>query len=574
MIVCGRWCALTLSAVAVIVVGCSSSPSPEGGEGAVTLAVVNGKIWTGDPSRPWAEALAVRDDRLVVIGSSDEVRRVAGGARVIDAGGRLLTPGFNDAHVHFLQGGFDLASVQLRDARTPEVFAARLREFATTVPAGTWITGGNWDHELWGGALPRADWIDAGTPTHPVLVSRLDGHMALANRAAMTAAGITRATKDIEGGTIVRDANGEPTGVFKDNAMSLFDGVVPDPTPEMSDRALQAATDYALAQGVTTVQHMGSWSDLETFRRARATSALRLRMYAAVPIASWERLRDTVARKEHGADGRGDHWLAIGALKGFVDGSLGSHTAAFHEPFGDAPHDRGLFVNTPENLYAWISGADKAGLHVVVHAIGDRANGMLLDIYDRVIRENGPRDRRFRIEHAQHLAPPDIARFPALGVIASMQPYHAIDDGRWAERVIGPERIKTTYAFRALLDAGATLAFGSDWPVAPATPLEGVYAAVTRRTIDGANPDGWVPAQRIAVEEALRAYTTGPALAEYAEADKGRLVPGMLADFVVIDQDLFSIPPERIREARVTMTVVGGRLAYADVGGHEASVRR
>lgn len=314
---------------------------------------------------------------------------------------------------------------------------------------------------------------------------------------------------------------------------------------------------YVAAQGVTAVHHMGSWSDLAIFERARTAGRLRTRIYASVPLDSWQRLRDTIA-----ARGTGDDWLRIGGLKGFVDGSLGSHTAAMLEPFTDAPGDRGFFVNTPEDLYAWVSGADKAGLHVIVHAIGDRAIRTQLDIYERVAQEDGPRDRRFRIEHAQHIAPADIPRFAALGVIASMQPYHAIDDGRWAERVIGPERAKGTYAFRSLLESGATIAFGSDWFVAPPTPIEGIYAAVTRRTLDDANPDGWVPEQKITVEQALRAYTVDAARASFAEGSRGMLRRGRLADIVVLDRDLTAIAPETIRDARVTLTVVGGGIVF------------
>lgn len=528
-----------------------------------TLAIVNAKVWTGNPSQPWAEAVAVRGDEIVLVGTTDEIRRASGGAEVVDANGRLVVPGFIDSHVHFIDGGFRLASVQLRDATTRDEFTSRIRAFASTVPAGTWITGGDWDHSLWGGELPARGWIDAATPNHPVWVNRLDGHMALANSAALKAAGVTRATAEIAGGTIVRGANGEPTGVLKDNAMSLVDKVVPPPSDAMRDRALEAAMNYVAEQGVATVHHMGSWDDLATFVRARKAGTLRTRIYAAVPLADWERLRDAVRGREHGgADGRGDEWLRVGALKGFVDGSLGSHTAAFHQPFTDAPNDRGLLVNTPQDLYRWISGADKAGLHVLVHAIGDRANGLLLDIYERVERENGARDRRFRIEHAQHLAPGDIPRFATLGVIASMQPYHAIDDGRWAEKVIGPERIKTTYAFRSLLDANVKLAFGSDWFVAPPTPLEGIYAAVTRRTIDEKNPGGWVPEQKISVEEALRAYTATAAYASFEESRKGMLMPGRLADLVMLDRNVFEIPPDEIRNVRVVMTVAGGKAVY------------
>jgi predicted amidohydrolase YtcJ len=524
----------------------------------VSLAVVNARVWTGDPRRPWADALAVRGERLAAVGSSAEVRKLAGtSARVVDAKGQMVVPGFIDAHVHFIDGGFRLSSVQLRDARTPAEFTARIKAFAATLPKGEWITGGDWDHEQWGGELPSRAWVDSVTPDHPVWVSRLDGHMALANSAALTAAGVTRDTKDVAGGTIVRDAAGEPTGVLKDNAQDLVWRVAAEPSEGRKDQALDAAMAYVAAQGVTSVHNMGSWDDLATFERARRAGRLRTRIYAAVPLGTWERLRDTVA-----ARGRGDAWLRWGALKGFVDGSLGSHTAAMLEPFTDAPADRGLFVTPPESLYAWTRGADAAGLHVIVHAIGDRAIRTQLDVFERVEREHGPRDRRFRIEHAQHLAPADVPRFKALGVIASMQPYHAIDDGRWADRVIGPERARLTYAFRSLLDAGATLAFGSDWFVAPPTPLEGIYAAATRRTLDDKHPDGWVPEQKIRVEEALRAYTAGSAYAGYAEADLGRLERGRLADFVLIDRDLTHVPPETIRDARVMMTIVGGRVVY------------
>lgn len=523
----------------------------------ITLAVVNARVWTGDARRPWADAIAVREDRIAAVGSSAEIRKLAGGADVIDAKGAMVVPGFNDAHVHFVSSGINLSSVQLRDARTPEELVARIKDYVATVPKGTWILGGDWDHEQWGGRLPERGWIDSVTPDHPIWVNRLDGHMALANSAALRAAGITRATAEVEGGTIVRDAAGEPTGILKDNAQALVDRAVPDWSDEQKDEGLAAAMRHVARHGVTSVQNMGSWDDLATVERAHRAGRLVTRIYAVVPLASWERLRDTVVKR-----GRGDQWVRIGGLKGFVDGSLGSHTAAFLEPFTDSPRDSGLLVNSPEDLYAWTRGADAAGLQVMVHAIGDRAIRLQLDVFHRVATENGPRDRRFRIEHAQHIAPPDIPRFSSLGVIASMQPYHAIDDGRWADRVIGPERSRTTYAFRSLRDAGARLAFGSDWFVAPPDPIMGIYAAVTRRTLDGKNPGGWVPEQKITVEDALRAYTAGSAYASFDEAEKGTLERGKLADFVIIDRDLTRIPPETIREARILMTVVAGMIVY------------
>jgi predicted amidohydrolase YtcJ len=555
--------------VAVGVAACSSGaePAPDAPRpsGPVTLAIVNARVWTGDQAAPWADAIAVSGETIAAVGTSADVRRLAQGIEPIDAGGRLVVPGFIDTHVHFLEGGSRLASVQLRDAKTRDEFVNRIKAFAATVPDGTWIMGGDWDHSLWGGELPTREWIDAATPRHPVWVNRLDGHMSLANSAALKAAGVTRTTADVAGGEIVRRGDGEPTGLLKDNAMALVDKVVPPLSDEMRDRALAAAMKHVAERGVTSVHDMGAWSDLATFARARQAKSLTTRIYSVVPLSDWQRLQEVVARKEYGgADGRGDEWLRVGGLKGFVDGSLGSHTAAFHQPFDDAPKDRGLFVNTADDLYRWISSADKAGLQVMVHAIGDRANGLLLDTYERVISENGARDRRFRIEHAQHLAAADIPRFGKLRVIPSMQPYHAIDDGRWAEKYIG-DRIRTSYAFRSLLDSGAMLAFGSDWYVAPPTPLEGIYAAVTRRTLDDRNPGGWVPEQKISVEEALRAYTGAAAYASFDESRKGTLSAGRLADLVMLDRNIFEVPPEDIRNARPLMTVVGGRKVFERV---------
>jgi len=534
----------------------SSASAPT--SAAPTLAVVNARVWTGDAKRPWADAIAVSGERITLVGTSAAVKKLASsGTRVVDAKGMMVVPGFIDSHVHFISGGFGLSSVQLRDAKTPAEFIRRIKAYAATVPAGTWITEGNWDHEQWGGELPRRDWIDSVTPNNPVWINRLDGHMGLANSAALRAAGVDASSSDIAGGTIVRSADGAPTGILKDNAQSLIDRAVAEPSPEVVDRAVDAAFAYLAGNGVTSVHNMGTFDDLAAFERAHKTGRMKTRIYAVVPLAQWQQLADTVR-----ARGRGDAWLHVGGLKGFVDGSLGSHTAAMLQPFTDAPNDTGLFVNTPEHLYEWTSGADKAGLQVIVHAIGDKAIRTQLDIYQRVEREDGPRDRRFRIEHLQHIAPADIPRVATLGVTASMQPYHAIDDGRWAEKVIGHERAKTTYAFRSLLDAHVRLAFGSDWFVAPATPIEGIYAAVTRRTLDDKNPGGWIPEQKISVDDALRAYTQGAAYAEFAEKEKGTLAAGMLADFVILDRDLTKIAPETIRDTKIVMTVVGGKPTF------------
>ncbi len=548
-----RTAALILCA---LLVGCGEGR--DSAPPAATLVVSGARIWTGDRDAPWAEAIASRGDTIVAVGTRLEIAPYVGeNTEVIAADGTLLVPGFIDTHVHFATGGAGLASVQLRDAATPEEFTRRIGEFAAGLEDGEWVLNGTWDHENWGGELPRREWIDAVTPANPVWVMRLDGHMALANSLALDLAGVDADTPDVEGGDIVRDAAGRPTGVLKDNAMSLVERAVPPPSEAQLDRAIEAAMRHVAAQGVTTVHDMAAWPSLAAYRRAHERNAMITRVYSVVPLADWRRLADEVRER-----GRGDEWLKIGGLKGFMDGSLGSHTAAFLEPFTDAPDDSGFLINSLADMRSWIGDADAAGLQVMVHAIGDRAIRDLLDIYVEVADENGPRDRRFRIEHAQHIHPDDIARFAAQDVIASMQPYHAIDDGRWADRVIGPERALTTYAFRSLHDAGARLAFGSDWFVAPAKPLEGIYAAVTRRTLDGAHPDGWVPSQKISVEEALHAYTTGAAYASFEEDQKGQLAPGMLADFVVLDRDLFTIEPEEIRDVRVLRTVAGGRTVY------------
>jgi predicted amidohydrolase YtcJ len=523
--------------------------------------VVYGRIWTGDSARPWASAVAVAGDTIAAVGDSADIARLVGPTtRVLANGPAMVTPGFMDGHVHFVDGGFQLASVDLRPANSPEEFVARLKAYTLERRPGEWILGGDWDHERWPGApLPRRQWIDSITPRNPVLLYRLDGHMALANSLALKAAGISRATRDVPGGVIVRDPrSGEPTGVLKDGAMDPVQRVVPAPSDAARDAALHRALAFAASKGVTAFAHMSvDPADLGTYLRAKAAGAMTARAALYFPLSTWRAVADTVARI-----GRGDDWVRIGGVKGFVDGSLGSTTALFYAPYADDPSTSGVLVTPEDSLRAWIGAADSAGLQVAVHAIGERANGLILDIYDSLAKAHGPRDRRFRIEHAQHLRRQDIDRLARLGVIASMQPYHAIDDGRWAEKRIGPERIKTTYAFRSLLDRHALLAFGSDWTVAPMDPILGIYAAVTRRTLDGKHPEGWIPAEKITVEEALRAYTAGDAYGVFAERTRGRLAPGYRADMVLLDQDLTRIPAEAIERASVRTTIVGGSVVF------------
>jgi hypothetical protein len=537
-------------ATLLALVACRPAPSPD--------VLILGRIWTGDSTRPWVEAVAVRGDSIVALGDSAALVATAG-ERTEVIRGSFVMPGFQDDHTHFFMWGASLAAVDLRDATSKEEFVRRIRDFADRAQPGEWVLGGQWDHErLPGGALPTREWVDSVTPDTPVWVMRYDGHMAFANGAAMRAAGIDRTVQDVPGGEIVRDARGEPTGVFRDEAMALVDRAVPPATPAQLDTALARALRDAAEHGVTAISHVSAtWPEVAAVRRARERGALTARVTTYHVLADWRSAAESLR-----VNGPGDDWLRVAGVKGFVDGSLGSTTAWFDEPFSDAPNTSGLTVTNLDSLRSWVGRSDSAGLQVVVHAIGDRANGWLLDLFDSIATANGPRDRRFRIEHAQHLRRADIPRFAALGVIPSMQPYHAVDDGRWAEKRIGPERIKTTYAFRSLLDAGARLAFGSDAPVAFLDPMVGVHAAVTRATLDGKHPGGWVPEEKISVEEALRAYTAANAWGTYMDGKTGVLRVGMKADIAVLDQDLTTIAPDAIKDAKVVATVVGGRIVF------------
>jgi len=524
------------------------------------LIIYNARAHTMDASHPVVEAVAVLGKRIVAIGSSAEIRALANSkTQQIDAQGKLLVPGFNDAHVHFLSGGFQLSNVDLRDAQTPEELARRLGAFAAKLPKGTWIEGGDWDHESWPGApLPTREMIDAMTRDHPVFVSRLDGHMALANSVALRLAGITKGVHSPEGGLIVTNREtGEPTGIFKDAAMSLISRQIPEANFQQKLAAAKAASEHAASLGVTSVQDMSAGLDVSVYQELLRRGELKTRIYAMNPLPAWKRLADAGLRAPFGND-----MLRVGGLKAFSDGSLGSTTAWFFESYYDATDTKGLPAGEmfPEGVMRErVQAAAGAQLHVMIHAIGDHANNYILNLYEQV----GARDRRFRIEHAQHLRADDIPRFSALGVIPSMQPYHCADDGRWAEKRIGHERAKTTYAFRSLLDSGAKLAFGSDWTVAPLNPLLGIHAAVTRQTLDGKNPGGWIPEQKITVHEAVYAYTMGSACAEFAEADKGSITPGKLADLVLLDRDIFQIPADEIKTATVITTVSDGKIVFS-----------
>lgn len=537
----------------------------------VDLVLSGGKIWTENPAQREAEAIAISGKNIVFVGNSADAMSLAGPrTKVIDLAGRRVVPGFNDAHVHFYYGGASLTSVQLRTAKSKKEFRERIAKFAASLPKGQWILLGEWDPQAWDPpTLPTHEDIDDVTQDHPVFINRVDAHTMLCNSLALKTAGVDRNTPDIAGGVIGRHPDGRPNGIIIDAAKSLIERVIPTVNAQQIASSLLAAQTHAFKFGVTSVQDMGfvgptaiqgSVDLLQAYQMLHKRGELKARVALATPLPQWKRLVDLGVMASFG-----DDTLQIGGLKGFMDGSLGSSTAWFVDPYTDdeknsgGPSDE---MTNPEAMLRGMLASDAAGLQLVIHAIGDRANKRVLDHFANITKANGERDRRFRVEHAQHLLPADFERFAKLRVIASMQPYHCIDDGRWACGRIGKERAKNAWAARSLLDAGVRLAFGSDWWVAPIDPLAGIYAAVTRSPIDGSRPEGWVPEQKITVREAVHAYTVGSAYASFQEHVKGSLEPCKLADLAVLSDDIFEMQPEKIAETKVDMTIVDGQVVY------------
>ena len=515
---------------------------------------INSTIWTGNPKNEYAEAFAIKADTIFSIGSLTEIEKLKNSStKIIDLQNKFVFPGFIDSHVHLLMGGNALLSVELRDAKTKEIFIDRIAKHTKKLSKNEWIVEGNWDHTLWGGELPTKEWIDEFTSENPVAVYRLDGHMILANSAALKIAGIDKNTQEVENGEIVRHKDGTPTGILKSKAMYLVLNKIPELNNQKKEIAITKAQAYLLSQGITSIVDVDSLGGYQIVDKMRKEGILNIRIYSADPLYKWNSIS---------TENTDEKWLKNGLLKGFVDGSLGSHTAAFTNEYSDKKGYKGIFISDIEDIYNWGSKADKQNFQITVHAIGDKANSSLLDSYQKLIKQNSEKDRRLRIEHAQHLLQKDIERFAKLGVIASVQPYHAIDDGRWAEHLIGSERIQTTYAFKSLLDSKATVVFGSDWPVAPASPLLGIYAAVTRRTLDDKNPDGWIPSQKISILQALNAYTKDAAFATFNDDIKGTLEVGKLADFIILDKDLLKTDPTKIKNIKVLSTYVAGKKVF------------
>ncbi len=552
-----------LRLVAVVVCWLVAGSAVAQSKPAADLIITNAKVWTVDKANPTAQAVAVLGERIVAVGSNADVAAWQGSAtKVVDADGKLLLPGFNDSHTHFIDGGIQLDSVQLNDAASVQEFTRRIGEQVKKTAKGEWILGGDWDETKWTPAqLPTKELIDASTPDVPVFISRYDGHMSLANSVALRLAGVTATTPDPPGGVIVRDPQGNPTGALKDAAMDYVYKVIPERTHDQRLRGAKRALAHAASLGVTSVQHMNpDYADIAVYAELLEKGELTSRVYAAPLITQVDDSTKIGIRRAFGGP-----YLRIGALKGYADGSLGSRTAYFFAGFDDQPNNHGILSDEMHPLSLMrdrMMKADAAGLQLCTHAIGDQGISLILDFYEEITKVHGEADRRFRIEHAQHMAAKDFDRFAKLHVIASMQPYHAIDDGRWAEARIGHDRASRTYAFRTFLDHGVRLAFGTDWSVAPLNPMLGLYAAVTRETLDGKNPQGWFPEQKLTVAEAVEAYTMGSAYAEFQEKEKGSITVGKLADLVLLSDDVFTIPPHQIRKVKVLKTFVGGKQTW------------
>jgi predicted amidohydrolase YtcJ len=505
-----------------------------------------------------AQAIAVVAGKIIAVGSNADIQKLKGPkTEVVDLGGHFAMPGFNDAHVHLGSGGFEKLNVNLVGAKSLTEMKDRITARVKKAAPGEWIVGRGWDHTLWAvqQTPTRAD-IDAVTGDHPAIFNRVDGHIAIANSAALKAAGITGTTADPHGGKIDRDEKGEPTGILRETAMGLVDAKIPVPSAAQRRRAAELALQDAAQHGITSAQDNSDWEDFLTYEQLEKEGKLTLRIAEWLPFdAPVEKL--IAARAHHSAD---DPMLHTTMLKGFMDGSLGSRTAAMLAPYDDDPKNAGIPRYEQDALNKLAVERAKAGFQIGFHAIGDRGARMALEAFALSEQQTGKRDFRFRIEHAQVVAPEDYKKFKDLGVIASMQPNHLLTDMNWAVSHIGTERAQYSYAWKKFLDDGVVLAFGTDYPVEPITPFRGIYCAVTRKNEAGTKE--YFPEQKLNIHQAIAAYTTGAAYAEFAEKSKGLLNPGMLADIVVLDRDIIRVAPEEILKTKVLRTVVGGKTVY------------
>jgi predicted amidohydrolase YtcJ len=568
-----RWRGTRITSVAALVVLlglAGASPlrvrarSPQSQDVSRTVLYLHGRIYTNDPQHPWAQAMAIRDGKIVCVGAIAQVMTECGGAdahaETVQLHEKFVMPGFNDAHMHLGAAGAGMLSVRLYGAASVEELKQRVAASVATHKPGEWITGAGWDHTLWPEKQFPNKWeLDDVAPKNPVLLTHISGHVAVANSLALKLAELDDNSPNPSGGELEHNAAGALSGMLKEGpAIELVRMRIPDRTAEERRRGIVLVLADLAKNGVTSAQDNSEWEDFRTYRQLKDDGKLTVR------ITEWlhfvEPLNDLQNKRAEG--GTTDPWLKTGALKFVTDGALGSRTAAMLEPYSDDAKTTGILIMEPDKLKSLAIERDKAGFQINFHAIGDRANRVALDLFEAVAKANGPRDRRDRIEHAQVVAPEDLPRFAKLKVIASMQPSHQTTDMRWAESRIGPERVKGAYAWASLEKSGVRLAFGTDYPVEVVSPFRGLYACVTRQLPDGTPSGGWQPQEKISLEDCIRAYTTGSAYAEFEEGKKGELKVGEYADFLILSNDLTKVPPSDYLKTEVLQNVVGGRTVY------------
>ncbi|HVE58938.1 MAG TPA: amidohydrolase [Pyrinomonadaceae bacterium] len=533
----------------------------------ISLLLFNGKVFTADAQFSVSEAVAVDGEKIIAVGATNDLKAKYQAAKEIDLQGKLVTPGFNDAHVHFLRGALALLTVNLLDTKTPDEAKARVAAKVKEVKPGEWIIGRGWDHTLWGGKFPSRKDLDAVAPNNPVFLVRVDGHVGWVNSKALEMAKIDKNTKSPEGGEIERDATGEATGILKETSQGLVSALIPPPTPEQLNKGMQLALDMARRYGITSVQDNSGYETTKLYREFLKADKLTVR------VSEWQDFEDSVAelkrqRDEFASFKDDKNRLHLGAVKGYVDGTLGSKTAAMLAPFSDDDKNSGIPRRPQEELSKMMVERHLAGFQIALHAIGDRANRMALAGFSEAwnlegdIEGNTLKQRRHRIEHAQVVNPSDFKRFAELGIIASMQPSHAISDKRWAESRLGEYRVLGAYAWHLMQSYGVHVPFGTDFPVESINPYNTLYAAVSRQDADGVPAGGWQPQEKLSMAQAIRCHTFESAYAEFAENEKGTIASGMLADLVVHSKDLLTVEPKEILTTEPVYTIFNGRIVY------------
>jgi predicted amidohydrolase YtcJ len=548
--------------LALLVLAALATPSAQ--DTPADLILHNAKIYTADSRTPRAEAIAIRGDRIAAVGSSADIQKLKGAAtKVVDARGAAILPGLHDSHGHFTGLGASLQVLQLRGTASWEQIVGMVRRRAASARPGEWIQGRSWDQNDWAvKEFPSHEMLSNAAPNNPVYLTRVDGHAAMVNKAALDAAGVNKDTRDPEGGRIIRDAQGNPTGVLVDQAMRLVSRNIPRVSPEQLEEQILLADAEARRLGLTMVHDAGANTEVvDAYKRLVDSGKLQTRLYVMLR-GPMEMLKPHFEKGP--ITNYGNHHLAVRAVKISADGALGSRGAALLEPYADEPGNSGLLVNPPEEVYAQTLAASRAGFQMCVHAIGDRANRMVMDTFERVQKEvPGSRELRMRNEHAQILDATEISRFAKLNVIASMQATHATSDLPWAPARLGPARIEEgAYVWQKLLKSGAIIANGSDFPVEEPNPMLGFYAAITRQDPSGNPPNAWQPDQRMSREETLKSFTIDAAFAAHAEKELGSLAPGKLADLIVLSKDVMTVAPKEILSTTVTTTVIGGKIVY------------